>query len=322
MPDIRLHGHPSDPGAQRSLLSDTAAAEWDRDIAHRAIDELFVLAKKHRTSESYFELMEFVARFRDLAPFNAMLINTQMSGAQFVASAGRWKQDYQRSIKPAARPLVILQTMGPVMFVFDVSDTVPEPGAPPLPPDVEKPFDVRGQRIGGQLERTIQNAARDGIEVHDSKIGSQGAGMIGTSGARRVLRFPRRVRPAPEYVSVPVRYDVMLNDAHSREAKYATLAHELAHLYCGHLGSPDTRFWPDRRFVDGDVEEFEAESVSYLVCRRLGIETRSEAYLSGYVQRHPEPPQISLECVLKAAGLIEQMGRERLPPRPEPKRKK
>jgi hypothetical protein len=322
MAQIRLPGHPSEAGDQRSLFSDTAPAEWDRDIAHRAIDELFVLAKKHRTSKSYLELMGFVARFRDLAPFNAMLINTQMSGARFVASAGRWKRDYQRSIKPAARPLVILQTMGPVMFVFDVSDTVPEPGAPPVPLDIEKPFDVRGAPIGRQLERTIENAGRDGIEVHALKIGCQGAGMIGMAGGRRVLHFPRRLLPAPEYVSVPVRYDVMLSDAHSPEAKYATLVHELAHLYCGHLGSPDTRFWPDRRFLDGDVEEFKAESVSYLVCRRLGMATRSKAYLSGYVEDHPETPAISLECVLKAVGLIEQMGRGRLPPRPEPKRKK
>ncbi len=37
-----------------------------------------------------------------------------------------------------------------------------------------------------------------------------------------------------------VRYELLLNAKHSPEQKYATLAHELAHLYCGHLGSPAT----------------------------------------------------------------------------------
>jgi hypothetical protein len=39
--------------------------------------------------------------------------------------------------------------------------------------------------------------------------------------------------------------------------------------------------------------------------------------LSGYVDKNEETPAISLECVMKAAGLIEQMGCERLKPRKE-----
>lgn len=50
----------------------------------------------------------------------------------------------------------------------------------------------------------------------------------------------------------------------------------------------------------------------YLVCSRLGIENPSEEYLSGYLKANAEIPKISLDCVMKAAGLIEQMGREKL----------
>ena len=65
------------------------------------------------------------------------------------------------------------------------------------------------------------------------------------------------------------------------------------------------------------IAEFEAESVCYLVCARLGIDNPSDAYLSGYIKEHSEVPPISLDCVMKAAGLIEQMGREQLKPRKE-----
>jgi hypothetical protein len=63
------------------------------------------------------------------------------------------------------------------------------------------------------------------------------------------------------------------------------------------------------------AREFEAESVCFLVCSRLGIENPSAQYLAGYVQKHEETPPISLDCIMKAAGLIEQMGRERMKPR-------
>ncbi len=76
-------------------------------------------------------------------------------------------------------------------------------------------------------------------------------------------------------------------------------------------------WWPDRRGLDKLSAEFEAESVTYLVCERLGIDNPSAEYLSGYLKKDQEIPNISIECVMKAAGLIEQMGRERLKLRKE-----
>jgi hypothetical protein len=66
-----------------------------------------------------------------------------------------------------------------------------------------------------------------------------------------------------------------------------------------------------------DLGEFEAESVCYLLCERLGIDNPSDEYLSGYLKGQAETPQISLHAVLTAAGLIERMGRERMKPRKE-----
>ena len=60
------------------------------------------------------------------------------------------------------------------------------------------------------------------------------------------------------------------------------------------------------------VAEFEAESVTYLVCERLMIDNPSAEYLANYVKTREDLPSISLECVMKTAGLIENMGRGRL----------
>ncbi len=65
------------------------------------------------------------------------------------------------------------------MFVFDVSDTEPLPDAPALPKEVTSPFEVRGGTVGSKLERTIENAKRDGVRVSLRSAGSQSAGQIG-----------------------------------------------------------------------------------------------------------------------------------------------
>ena len=290
--------------------TDTPASTWDRDAAKRALDELFAHTILYRSTKAYRDLLEFISRFRWYSPFNAMLVHIQMPGAVFVAPAHRWVHEYGRTIKPGARPLVILQPMGPVMFVFDVSDTEGRP----LPPEVESPFAVRGPKVGVRLKKTIENSKRDGVAVHTARLGSQQAGSI------------TRASQPPKYVKfskiwVPVRYELELGQKASEESRYATLVHELGHLYCGHLGTPDPRWWPDRQGLDHQTAEFEAESVAYLVCARAGIDNPSHQYLASYVDEYQEIPQISLDCVMKAAGLIESMGISTLKPRETSKKK-
>jgi IrrE N-terminal-like domain len=291
------------------------------DIAPgRVLDDLFSLARRYRSSTEYCNLMSFISRFRFYSPFNATLIHVQMPGARFVAPPRRWVNEYRRRIKPESSPKVILQPMGPVMFVFDVSETEPEPNAPALPDEVVRPFEVRSGQIGNELGATIENAKRDGVRVSARRVGSQSAGEIHTVQTGGFLDVLTRVKPSPVYLHVPLRYELLINGDHSPETQYSTLVHELGHLYCGHLGTPDPSWWPHRKELPATVQEFEAESVSYLVCTRVGIDTPSHTYLAHYFQNNEAVPDISLECVMTASGLIESMGRRRLRPRKAPPR--
>lgn len=296
------------------------AREWDRADDKRALDELFLLARRYRTSREYVDLMKFIADFPAYSPFNAMLIHAQMPGAAFVAPASRWWKEYGRLVKPGERPIHTLQPKGPVMFVFDVSQTEQvEPRGTRLPTAVVAPFEVDGRLVGSTLRWTIDNAKRDGVLVAPHHAGSMLAGSIGVARPGRMLSVLARKRPTVEYVNVPLRYQLLISDRLTPEARYATLVLELAHLYCGHLGTPGRDWWPDREGLSIQAREFEAESVSYLVCRRLGLRSGSEEYLAHYLDAGNEPPLISLECVLRTSGLIEEMGQGRLPPR-EPRR--
>jgi hypothetical protein len=170
---------------------------------------------------------------------------------------------------------------------------------------------VRSGRIDGQLALTIENAKRDGVRVSERPDGSQRAGSIQWAAAGQHLEFTAK-KPMTQTTQIPLRFELFLNSKLSAEAQYGTLIHELAHLYCGHLGTPNDRWWPDRQNLSHVVREFEAESVNYLVCARLGVDTASEEYLAGYVRKCPATPPISLDRVMKSVWLLEQMGRGRM----------
>ena len=59
-----------------------------------------------------------------------------------------------------------------------------------------------------------------------------------------------------------------------------TVAHELAHLYLGHLGADNGRRIPDRRDTPHELSEVEAGMAAYLMAMRNGLKPRSESYLS------------------------------------------
>ena len=196
-------------------MTEHAAAPLDQDSARTALDELFTLARKYNSCEAYLELMRFVGRFRFYSPFNAMLIHAQMPGANFVCTALRWQRDYNREIKIGARPIVILQPMGPILFVFDVSDTAPLPNARPLPIRVEDPFKVRTGKIGGQLALTIDNAKRDGVRVSERADGSQSAGSIQWASKGQYLEFKIAQKPLQRSAQIPLWFELLFGAAHS-----------------------------------------------------------------------------------------------------------
>jgi hypothetical protein len=308
------------PTDQQALFPEVGGdAAGTPDEAIRVLDELVHDARMYRSGRAFRELLEFAGRFRFYSPFNAMLVRLQLQGATFVAPARRWREKYGRAVRPEARPIVILRPRGPVMIVFDVSDTVPVDGeALPLPPEVVRPFEIsRLPDVEAIMARTERNALRDGVRVTRAPAGSQQAGRIETASGPALQLAVRRGN-ATEVVLVPQRYVACLNADHDASLQFATLVHELAHLYCGHLGTPDERWWPSRTRLDHATEEFEAEAVSFIVAKRIDDGVTFPPYLAHLLDGDELPP-FSLDRIVKVAGDIEQMGRQNLPPRKDPR---
>lgn len=249
-------------------------------------DELIGLTKSYRYSASYFQFINFVAKIKNYSAYNTALIYAQNPNVTYVASKTDWKKRHDRVVKPEARPLIILAPFHPVLFVFDVNDTE---GAQ-LPERVFSPFWANGTVPDNAMDTIYKFCRKQNIVMREVKRGTNSAGSIRT-----------------EYVKGKFKsYVIEVNNSYSPEVKFATIIHELAHLLCGHLGTHcDQDFWREREGLSLAQREFEAESVSFIVCKRYGIHSNSDEYLSGYIQETSVIPNISIDTVLHVSGSIE-----------------
>src|ERR1700730_13703178 len=261
-----------------------------RETTRKALDTLVADAIAYRTGRELKELFDFMRRFPHIAPYNAMLLHVQNPGIGYALQARLWERDYRRQVRPGARPYVILQTMGPVAFVFELSDTEPvDPSVDVVPEIVKNPFPAKGQPPIGGVRKLVSACLKVGIEVEWRDRGTNLAGSV--------HRLTHRTPP----------FHLLLNLKHTEAQQLGTLAHELAHVFCGHLGVSGEGFWPERSYVTKITREFEAEAVAYLVTDRLNLDIGSVQYLAGYLSDHEPLPINSLDTVFKAVAKIEEM---------------
>lgn len=278
-----------------------------KTAAPAELDKLFTEVGTYRSTKEYGELLQFIRRFRRYAPYNAMLLHVQKPGTQYVASASDWELRFNRRPKPGARPLVILRPFGPVTFVYELNDTEGDP----LPQEIEDPFLASGEITDAKVDQFIEHAYYEGFGILMENYGTDYAGQVTvvnamaqytSKGVQKAFRMP---------------YSVTVNGNLNPAAKLATIYHELGHVFCGHLYSAYAKYLPQRWQLSQEQEEFEAESVCWLLCERQGIENPSAAYLSGYLENNKEIPPISIDTVLRAVGAVEQIWNKPLTPRKE-----
>jgi hypothetical protein len=259
------------------------------ESARSMLDQLLDDSRLYRKGTDYKNLLDFVVRLRNFAPFNALLLQIQKPGLHHAASARDWRENFGRSINVDARPLLILWPFGPVAFVYDLLDTegksVPEGVAA---------FAATGAIDLLALERFEQLIGKKYIKWNKVDAGDRKAGSI-----EPLYRATKSDEPSI--------YRMNVNQNHDPNVQFATLVHELAHLFLGHLGQDKYLGIPKRPQQNHNEEELEAESAAYIVCRRNGVTNKSESYLADYVTQDTTTEQLNLYQIMRAAGQIETL---------------
>ena len=259
-------------------------------------------------------MLDFVSSFKKLSPYNAFLLYQQRPGARYVLNAFQWLKRYKRKIKPNARPLIILVPFGPVDYVYDISDTYPvdDDNNPTLFAETNEeilasliePFKTDGYEPKVEMSNLEESMKYHGIMVDANfKAGNDYAGKIEVLGDYHPKMI---IQHKHKNVSISVNYLLSIRDNAKCGEAFATAVHELGHLFCHHLTAVPRKAW-EVRHMDHLTKEFEAESVSYIVCTRLGIKTTSVDYLNGYCINNKAIPKISVESIFSACNIILNM---------------
>ena len=269
------------------------------------IDELQFLVKSYRNRSEFKKILDFIGRFPYLAPYNAMLVQMQKSGATFVLTGKKWAE-YGRQPKLNGQKLIVLKPFGPVQCVFDFDDTEPIPNATKVMEETElmqKYTESLQQAQGNLADKTMEtlmvNLSVYGIYLDDKFLAAN------TYGGYIMPYHDQKLKVKIDkdyYMEVPSCFVISVNKKQTNAVKFHTICHELGHLFCNHQCYDKKK----KRKLTLKEEEFEAETVAWLMCKRHGISNPSEEYLASYAPKG-EIPICSTELIMRAVTEIEKM---------------
>ncbi|MBF0578486.1 hypothetical protein IM774_01500 [Erysipelotrichaceae bacterium RD49] len=250
------------------------------------------------SSEQYQNYLKTMARFPSYSARNCLLIFTQNPNATLVAGYKSWKRLFGRQVREGEKGIRILapysytveKTAGfnqiketrigyRSICVFDISQTE-GPELPALP----QPALLCGKC--GFLQASIPILSKlTGFAIYPAVLSN---GHMGECWFSQKQIF----------------YSETLEEKHI----FKTLIHECTHALL-HDFSNDSQIddFEHQLYLNADLREIEAESVSYVVCQALGLDSADYSfhYIANYKQNHAFLTE-SLQRIARTAQVILQ----------------
>lgn len=256
-----------------------------RSVSGDQLDDLFRRQFKVADPSVVCEFFEWMTTQRATAIFNLWLARLQNPKVRQIGTERDWKE-VGRPLKPNADPILILRAMGPVMVVYDVSDTE----------GLQLPKSDEVARISidtNRVLKSIRQLAELGIETKTKFVGA--ATAVADGQARRKEKL---------------HYSIDASGSDAPRFLFDKITRGACSIFCGHQG----RFfkaldpWPDRVHVSPAVEKFETEAAAFLVLARAGIRAPDALHLAPMVESC-NMATVSIDAVVRAAGKVEQLWR-------------
>ena len=260
------------------------------------IDDLLHRSWTYKNSEAFVKFFKFIASFHHYSRYNTMLVYLQNEAVTFFGGKSFWQKRFNRRVKDGARPYIILAPMGPVMLVYDVMDTEGKESPEEFLNNGlgRNPFDVKGKLPKEMFDRALEIAKSYAIEISFKDTSFLNGGHITTI----IAGDPK----------------IVISKNGTIEVQFTTLVHELAHLFLGHTGHTKLKKANDKkeikilqRKLSRTAAELEAETVSFLVSKKMGLATNAAEYIAGYIKSENDLIEFSYESVIKTADRIDQL---------------
>lgn len=254
------------------------------------VDELF-------NSDKYKTYLSVMSKFHHYSFGNCLLIAMQSEGkATQVAGYNAWKKDFNRQVKKGEKALQILAPV-PHKFKKTIENddgTTEEKEGQYLTYRIASVFDI-SQTEGDELPSIVVD------ELPESEKESKNKRLF--TRISKLSAVPVSIEEvsggAKGYFS-PSEGKIVVKEGMTSTQTLKTLIHELAHskLHC--KGGEFEK-------ADRETKEVQAESVAYVVCSYLGIDTSeySFGYVVGWSKgRKHEELKASLNTIRKTASEI------------------
>lgn len=287
-----------------------------KQLIFTRINELFAKIVETKNSPAFAKFLRFIRKFNHRSPFNNALVFAQNPDCFYWATEREWEK-MGRKVKENARPMVILFPFGPVEFVYDYKDTEGKE----ITEDrliywwKEKPEARYKLYIDSIFNKTIDFLKKINIEVEVLKKGIPKEYLF----YDKSIGIAQHIREAIFEKRKIILHQKYQNKEDIKEA-YATLVHEIAHHFLGHLGKltiekTDTKggkkykkIADDRSFFETNIQELEAELTAWIVFSLFGLEKRSEEYMAMYLIDKQDFSKINFSLVFTTAWKIREIG--------------
>ena len=236
-----------------------------------------------KNSLKFKEYLDSINKFHNYSSRNVALILFQLPNASLVASYGTWKNKFDRNVKKGEKSIRILAPI--VKKIYEDDDRFDE-----LSEIYEDQIskDENGKYIkniiGFKAVSVFDVSQTEGKELPKLVDDLKGKVDNYSKLIQSIIKFSRAKIFFDKEWDIDSRGyfnritdEIHINDNLEEMQKVKTLIHELAHSY---LHFRDDGLWIEQK-------ETEAESVAYVVCNKLGINTEdySFPYVANFISK-------------------------------------